>query len=174
MTCGDNGGVNEDGSPCTRKAGWGVRPKTDDGMCKVHIEKPDYDAGLKAEFLAEYREGKTTIRSACGKAGMSEAKLWKLRQVDEAFDKEVRELTKLSDVLRAQAIEDALFMRVLAGKATGTETIFWLTNRAPDRWKHMNHLRLGSDPDAPPYVFVSPTELTPEEWLKRYGPNADE
>ena len=58
-----------------------------------------------------------------------------------------------TDVEAAEAgctmsVEDALYRKALDGNTTAM--IFWLQNRAPDRWQDRRNLRVSGDPDGVP------------------------
>ena len=60
-TCGDFGGLRDDGKPCGRSAGWG-RPEVKEGRCRPHVAapaaaQPAEEASLStfhARFVDEY------------------------------------------------------------------------------------------------------------------------
>ncbi len=75
-------------------------------------------------------------------------------------------------------VEDATFTRIIEGKATGGEVIFWMINRSHGRWREVRHVRLAG-PDGGPLrhenVEFDPADLTDpeleriaagESWLK--------
>ena len=45
-----------------------------------------------------------------------------------------------SDKKRSDAVEDAFFKKLISGEGSAMDYIFFLTNRAGDRWKHQNAL----------------------------------
>lgn len=135
-TCGELGGTNiETGTPCTRSAGWGT-PHKGQGRCYDHDEAAEArKQGQKLEFLATFASGTTSLTEACAKIGVGPPQIWRWRQDDPDFDAGYIRARDTSDKGRAALAEDALFARIMKGKAAPAETTFFLTNRDPERWK---------------------------------------
>ncbi|MBA7665698.1 hypothetical protein ES703_73772 [subsurface metagenome] len=90
------------------------------------------DASLKKEKIETVLESLgngTSFIKACKDARMDQATFWRWRQDDEKLDKQVIEVLKS----RVQVAEDALYRNVIKGNVTAQ--IFWLKNRASNRWK---------------------------------------
>lgn len=81
----------------------------------------------KEAFLTSLEKG-TSITEACEYAGVSRMTIWRWRKKYKGFD---RRATEIIDS-RTQSVEDALFSNALKGNVTAQ--IFWLKNRAKDRW----------------------------------------
>ena len=146
--CGHYGGKRLDGKPCTRQAGWGTRKKT--GRCKDHDESAEAKRQAhKKAFLESVESGTVSMAKAAQDVGVDQATIWKWRQADEEFDKAVATAKANSDRVRVEIVEDSLFKRIVDGDAAAAETIFFLTNRSPDRWKHrqtLEHTGPGGQP----------------------------
>jgi len=78
--------------------------------------------------LASLENGVSFVK-ACKAANVNQATFWKWRQADKKLDERVLEILNS----RVQTVEDALFANAIKGNTTAQ--IFWLKNRAPDRWK---------------------------------------
>ena len=127
-TCGDYGGTKSNGEPCTRKAGWG-RENVDEGKCKSHADvKSEKMKEVKKEFLDYLENNVTTIKNAAREVGKSEATIWRWRQDDEGFDRDVERAKKRQDTLRGEKLKDSLFKRAMQGEAAASEVIFALKN----------------------------------------------
>lgn len=143
-TCGDHGGEKANGEPCQRAAGWGTDQDT--GKCKNH--RPEADEKMndtKKEFLEEFTSEVQSLKRAAKKVGISQATVWRWRQDDPEFNKDVEEAKNKQEQMRVEKVEDSLFRRAVSGDATGAETIFWLKNRAPDRWSDEPEVEINNE-----------------------------
>ncbi len=86
--------------------------------------------------LASLNEG-STLESACGAASVHPSTYRRWRNEDDDLD----DLAEAAIQSTIQSVESALFKKAL-GKDTGhvTAAIFYLCNRAPDRWQHVNRV----------------------------------
>ena len=71
----------------------------------------------------------TSFLKACKAADIDQSTFWLWRQADKKLDKRVLEVLDS----RTQTVEDALYSNALKGNVIAE--IFWLKNRASDRWK---------------------------------------
>jgi transposase-like protein len=78
-------------------------------------------------ILKSFKQG-ASIQAACKAAAIDTSTLWKWRKANERLD----ELIRNTIDSRIQVVEDALFKKALEGNTTAM--IFFLTNRAPERW----------------------------------------
>lgn len=92
----------------------------------------------KEAFLESLTRG-TSIVKACQAASISVVTIWRWRKESEDFDKEV--LAVLDS--RTQTVEDALYSNAVKGNVVAQ--IFWLKNRASDRWKDMYEGQVGGE-----------------------------
>lgn len=123
----------DNGETCELAAGWGT--DQDSGRCKYHNGEADERVNeIKKEFLNELENNVVSISRAAKNVGSSQASIWRYRQKDDEFDRRVEEAKDKQEEMRVEKVEDSMFRRVLSGDATGGEAIFWLKNRAPDRW----------------------------------------
>ncbi len=82
----------------------------------------------KKTFLKSLEQG-TSIIKACKSADIAVVTAWRWRRDNKDFDEKVLAIIES----RTQVVEDALY--VGASKGNVIAQIFWLKNRAKDRWK---------------------------------------
>lgn len=87
---------------------------------------------LKAVFESLMKGA--SITRACQAAGLDFSGLWRIRKKYP----EVEEAIEFVLESRIAIVEDALYKRAVEGNVTAQ--IFWLCNRAPDRWKNIQHV----------------------------------
>jgi len=69
------------------------------------------------------------------KAGLnSSATLHRWRKESPRIDRYIKACQEKSNDRRVAAVEDAYFKKLIDGKGSAADYIFWLTNRCPDRW----------------------------------------
>lgn len=150
-TCGDYGGRTAAGEPCER-------PRTD-GRCPDHTPKAREQKGEVCKKLLELHRShpEKSLEWVCSEVGISSSTLRRWREEDEAFDAELSRLRELVDRRRVAEVEDTLYGKIIDGEATPAEIFFWLTNRAPSRWKHTRHLDVSArvEHDSPPEIPLS-------------------
>jgi len=78
-------------------------------------------------ILQSLSQGSSTVK-ACKAVDITPATFWNWRQDDKELDKQVNGVI----ASRTQIVEDALYMAAMKGNITAQ--IFWLKNRASDRW----------------------------------------
>jgi len=83
----------------------------------------------KKEAFLESLEGGVSISDACKAANISRNTIWEWRKKLKRFDNKVNSIIDS----RTQSVEDALFSSAVKGNVAAQ--IFWLKNRAKDRWK---------------------------------------
>ena len=91
-------------------------------------------------FLESLRRGVSVLK-ASKTAGIDYSTIWRWRKKYKIFDSQV--LAILDS--RTQIVEDALFMNAASGNITAQ--IFWLKNRASDRWSDRHEHQLGGGID---------------------------
>lgn len=135
-TCGDYGGRNVDGSPCGRQT---------KGRCRYHPEGKDALGDRKKAFL-EALEEEHTMEDAAAAIGVSLVAVWKWRRGDPEFNAQVKGLKTLLDDVAYDRVKGTLYKRIVAGQATGMETVFWLINRSRIRgdneWRNTNKVEI--------------------------------
>ncbi|GAI99782.1 unnamed protein product [marine sediment metagenome] len=82
----------------------------------------------KEAFIKNLKSG-VTIKDAAAAAGIDRTTVWLWRKKWKGFDNKV--LAVIDS--RTQTVEDALFSSAVKGNVAAQ--IFWLKNRAKDRWK---------------------------------------
>ena len=128
--CG--GRTNRTGKPCKRVA-------VKDGRCGMHgADKEKARSGTKAQILEEMSDGEKTLYGVCGKLGISRSTVYRYMESDDGFDEQLKTIVHRNDKIRVQRVEDTMYQRIVDGKASAAEAIFYLVNRAPGRWKHVN------------------------------------
>lgn len=134
--CGDFGGLNADGAPCGRKV--------TSGPCRFHTSDASKEiAEKKAQVIEEYGSV-PVLELACRTAEVGRTTVFRWRQLDPEFDRQIREIEDRAPATRRQMVEETLFVRIVRGKAAAAETIFWLINdsrRQKDgRWQDVKIL----------------------------------
>ena len=81
----------------------------------------------KRAFLESLEKG-VSIKEACDYAGVSRMTIWRWRKKYLGFNNKVLLIIDS----RTQTVEDALYMNAVNGNITAQ--IFWLKNRAKERW----------------------------------------
>ena len=81
----------------------------------------------KRAFLESLEKG-VSIKEACDYAGVSRMTIWRWRKIYLGFNNKVLLIIDS----RTQTVEDALYMNAVNGNITAQ--IFWLKNRAKERW----------------------------------------
>jgi len=89
-------------------------------------------------ILDAIREG-NSLAHACEEANISRHQVYRLRKKDPDFERQYNEaLQSQNDI-----VEDALLESAKDGKVTAQ--MFWLTNRAPQRWKNKKEMKHNGD-----------------------------
>lgn len=99
---------------------------------EARIETKETKKRQKEAFLKSLESG-VTIKDAAEAAGVSRVTAWRWRK-SKTFKKKVLAIIDS----RTQTVEDALFATALKGNVTAQ--IFWLKNRASDRWKDVKEV----------------------------------
>ncbi|MBA7656694.1 hypothetical protein ES703_64621 [subsurface metagenome] len=82
----------------------------------------------KRAFLESLKSG-VSIKEASDAAGIDRTTVWLWRKKWKGFDNKILSIIDS----RTQTVEDALYTSALKGNVAAQ--IFWLKNRAKDRWK---------------------------------------
>lgn len=154
-TCGDFGGVSEDtGAPCIQIAGWGTAT-LGAGCCKNH------DAAAIAQIVAHkktiidrFGSGVVSMVKAAAECGIHVSTIFRWRQLDAEFDNHFLGAQQRSDRSRVLMVEDSMFARSVGGKAHAAETIFFLKNRDPERWKDRREVTGADGRDLIPLALI--------------------
>lgn len=94
------------------------------------------------KLVVSLRAGHQLLDS-CQRVGLHVSTVWRWRKFPRPFsrywhqrlDLVIERNLERCHVTRIEAVEDALYQRLISGVASPTDYIFWLTNQAPDRWK---------------------------------------
>jgi len=128
----------DNGNKCHRGAGWGGGKQ---GRCKDHDKAADAKIqARKREFILEVSKGDAAIITICSRMGIDQSTIWRDRQEDEEFDAGVITALKQSDHIRNTTVEDKFFQRLITGEANDTAYFFYLCNRLPKRWRHVQNI----------------------------------
>lgn len=84
----------------------------------------------KALFLKAYEQKACNITEACKSVAISRRTFYVWKEGDKAFFKDVQDI----DASLVDMAESSLLLQIKKGNMTGI--IFFLTNKASDRWKH--------------------------------------
>lgn len=87
----------------------------------------------KEAFLLSL-EGGASITDSCEAAQVSRATIWRWRKRSKGFNNKTLAIIDS----RTQSVEDALYATALKGNVIAQ--IFWLKNRASDRWKDVKEV----------------------------------
>ena len=144
--CGDYGGRTAEDEPCQHEAGWGLFPGAE--RCAEHDEGAVATLhGYKRAVLLSLEDPLKNLAGACLAVGVAPSTVWRWRQADPAFDEAVVETTASRDALRVHLADDAVFGRILSGKAHAGTEIFWLKNKAPQQFRdRIEHTGAGGQP----------------------------
>jgi len=87
----------------------------------------------KEAFLVSLERG-SSISESCEAAHVSRATIWRWRKRSKGFNNKTLSIIDS----RTQSVEDALYASALNGNVVAQ--IFWLKNRASDRWKDVKEV----------------------------------
>jgi len=87
----------------------------------------------KEAFLLSLERG-ASITDSCEAAHVSRATIWRWRKRSKGFNNKTLSIIDS----RTQSVEDALYASALKGNVIAQ--IFWLKNRASDRWKDVKEV----------------------------------
>ena len=100
----------------------------------------------KRGFLELYAKKSCNITATAKAIGVGRTTIWLWRKEDEDFDAAIKEIEEgLVDYA-----ESALYRAAIGSEEQPshiTALIFWLCNRRPDRWKHVNRVEIGGQID---------------------------
>lgn len=99
----------------------------------------DRNDKVKSVVLESLSSG-STVDAACRAAGISRSVFYDWRKKDAEF----AEAVERAQMVAVSVVEDALFLKATRGEKDGrgnvVAMIFWLCNRAPDRWKNVQRV----------------------------------
>jgi len=95
--------------------------------------KSDKNKKKKEALIKNLQQG-NTVTKACKNTKISRDTYYRWKYEDEAFKEQV-EIAKES---RIEIVEDANYAKAVGGNVTAQ--IFFLCNRCPTRWKHVNRV----------------------------------
>ena len=105
--------------------------------------KSRYTAKKQKRFLEVYKKTGAYIFVACDAIGVTRKTYYEWRKTCPVFDEKCDEI---EDSLVGFA-ESHLMQNIKAGKEASI--FFFLCNRAPDRWRHIQTIEHGGDTDKP-------------------------
>lgn len=123
------------GDKCKRPAGHGLG--LDYGPCSQHsTDEAVSQAQIKKEFLRLLPDPLMTVSNIATEMGIPIRSLYGMRGADPIFEKEWIVTMMTKENFRTEIIEESMFKRASDEKIQNpAETIFWLKNRAPTRWR---------------------------------------
>lgn len=89
----------------------------------------------KAAVVATLQAG-GTFEMAAQAASIDRSTVWQWRQDDPQFMADCERALNS----RIRIVEDALYAKAVGGNTTAA--IFWLCNRVPERWRHVQNIQL--------------------------------
>lgn len=117
--------------------------------------KPKECAKIKNAIIQSLKNGDTLIH-ASELAKVNRQTVYNWMATDKKFYKAVEE-AKLS---RVQVAEDALYKLIANGNVTAI--IFFLCNRAPEKWKNVNKVDIEGKLQLPKPVVIEPVSISKE------------
>jgi hypothetical protein len=133
-SCGDYGGMTIAGTPCKHPAGY-QNPDPTDPCCKVHGRQAQLEMATKKAQILELLPESGNITQVASNVGAHVRTIFEWRRLDGEFRVQFDVIMESRDKGRAMVVEDKVFDRILNDRASPAETIFFLKNRDPDRWK---------------------------------------
>lgn len=88
-----------------------------------------------------------------GRISYSAIKKWRVRPMIDRYFKAIMDR---SEGVQVQAVENAFLKRLLGGKASPIDYIFYLCNRAGDRWKNNSYVKHSGKIDGPGLNVFTP------------------
>ena len=135
IRCGELGHATRHGRPCRKPQGWGIQD-VDKGPCRYHTEGVRATRKSLKTQVAEYLvRPDLTLLEVGILVGRAPHTIWRWRQDDDEFDKQCIEAMAAADCVRVRIVEDSLYKRIITDRLNAAETIWFLKNRAPDRWR---------------------------------------
>lgn len=108
----------------------------------------NFDKKEKIEAILKSLNMGTSINQACKAADISKVTLWRWRKKSKRLNNKI--LSILDS--RTQTVEDALYKAAIGGNIVAQ--IFWLKNRAHDRWKDRYEQLLGGEVKLKPLTVI--------------------
>jgi hypothetical protein len=149
--CGDFGGRTAQGGPCRHEAGWGTARPGSGPCCEHDPEAAGQLEALKQRVLDGLANPLKHLAQVAQEIGVGATTIYNWRVADPAFDEAVVGVCSARDSLRVHLVDDAWFGRILTGDAPAGTEIFWMKNKAPDRFRDRTEL---SGPNGAPLAQV--------------------
>ena len=136
-----------------------------------------YKKRIKIKIVLDCMKAGNDHQTALKKAHISRTAWWNWEQINPRL-KRLREAAfEQCENVRAITCENKLFEKIKNGLATPVETIFFLTNRLPERWKdrravinntNVNSVKVGSDAGQRQFANEHDRAVADEltEWLR--------
>ena len=119
----------------TKKPTRRIRPHKKDKPKKAKRRPTKFTATRRAKFLLSLGRG-ASIESAAAAVGVNKSTIYETKKEDTEFAAAVDQ-ARLTAV---KVIEGALWRKARSGNTTAQ--IFYLCNRRPEDWKHVNRIEL--------------------------------
>ena len=129
------GKAKHDGTPCKRRPGLGT--PLDVGPCYQHTDASALTLeGKKKEIIRMLPDPHLTVSNISIAIDVPVSTIYEWARSDPEFRSEWMRVTEHKEEQRTHIIEESLFKRASDEKIQNpAESIFWLKNRAPSRWK---------------------------------------
>jgi AcrR family transcriptional regulator len=121
-------------------------------VVKKRTGRPPADReAIRRKSLDLWGRRALTMTELAKEVGCARSTLYAALGEDAAFSEEFEQLRDRQDALRVREVEEA-FYATLIGKASKTirfvhpaKIIFWLCNRAPERWRNVSTIKMQPD-----------------------------
>jgi transposase-like protein len=117
----------------------------------------------KSRIVELIEEGIHTLVDIADQLGMDERTIYRWRHADPVFDAACATALEQADRVRVHKVEDSLYRRLDEGEASAAEMVFFLCNRAPHRWRHVQTIQHTGGEGGPIRHAVDLTRLNDEE-----------
>jgi hypothetical protein len=97
-------------------------------------------AKAKVKFLEIWEQGQHSFEEVAAEIDVHPATVWRWRRNDEEFAEAFEDLRVDVDAQQVVEVERSLYRRAVDGHPTSM--IFFLCNRAPGRWQHVNKVEV--------------------------------
>lgn len=135
---GDDGRVRDGGGRTVRQQ----QEASKNGAKKGNAVQQERKEDKKKEFLKILENTPTTVKEAAARIGRDSSTVYNWCRDDPDFKETMRTLLdKNQRDMRLREVEDSLFKRIVTGRASAAETIFWL-KRHSGEWRKADHVEL--------------------------------
>ncbi len=105
----------------------------------------DKNAKIKRGILKLLKTEPVTLEDAAKRVGTSRQNIWLLAGRDKKFGKALDAVKETQDKIRRSALNDSMLKRILDGTAAPGVEIFYLCNKFPDEFRHVQHIKTSDE-----------------------------